>query len=144
MSMIKCPDCGNKVSSRAAFSHCPYCGCPTTTIMKAAKTRAMWKTLGLIFLFGIIAIGALHDEKGSKPNASKPKETVIKQSVNQNNTSYREPRAPILKITDEEPSMENSSELESEENDLIEVIPEENDLNDKAIEVPPSEPNDSI
>ncbi|MDE5801096.1 MAG: hypothetical protein K2H74_08760 [Paramuribaculum sp.] len=57
MSIINCPDCGRKISSRTAFSRCPYCGCPTEAIFRAHKRR---KYIGLSLVGGLLLIGAIN------------------------------------------------------------------------------------
>ena len=55
MAMIKCEDCGNEYSDKAA--RCPKCGCPNKEI---SKTMAVWKTgrtvIGMLSLILFVLI----------------------------------------------------------------------------------------
>ena len=48
MGLIKCPDCGNMVSDRAAF--CPSCGCPGDVIREEYDKENDPQRLTYIFL----------------------------------------------------------------------------------------------
>lgn len=76
MSTIKCPDCGRKISSRTAFDCCPYCGCPTSTIIATERGRSIWRAIVIIVIAVFVLIGYLTDDS-KKENTKQIKKSSI-------------------------------------------------------------------
>lgn len=131
MSIINCPDCGRKISSRTAFSRCPYCGCPTEAIFKAHKRR---KYIGLSLVGGLLLIGAINggDTKDKVQESMQATEEAqsaqpIKESTKGNTTKKSVQSSPKndKSLSDTQEEVLNTENIETSAEEVGDVVVEE-------------------